>query len=141
MDPPKARPARSRGGPTRRRLLSQPLRPREPGGPPRVDRHSRPGWPSRYRNASDSQVEQNATALLLQEPQAIGQLFSAVATRRPEHIARKAFRVRTDQNRPAVVDRSQGECHVFFVIRGAVDEHLEGTVTGREVGSGNPSGN
>src|SRR5215212_8245704 len=141
MDPPKARPARSRGGPTRRRLPSRPLRPREPGGPPRADRHSRPGWPSRYRNASDSQVEQNATALLLQEPQAIGQLFSAVATRRPENVARQTFRVRTDQNRTAVVDRSQGECHMFFVIRSAVDEHLEGAVTGREVRFGNPASN
>src|SRR5687767_1214861 len=33
-----------------------------------------------------SQVEQNATTLLLQELQAIGQLFSAVATRRPENV-------------------------------------------------------
>src|SRR5215204_321091 len=53
MGPPRARRARSRGGPTRRRLPSRPPRPREPGGPPRADRRSRPGWPLLYRNASD----------------------------------------------------------------------------------------
>src|SRR5215210_3173464 len=53
MDPPRARPARSRGGPTRRRLPIQPTRPREPGGLPRADRRTLPGWPSRYRNASE----------------------------------------------------------------------------------------
>src|SRR5215207_4334071 len=54
MGPPRARRARSRGDPRRKRLPSRPPRPREPGGPPRADRRSRPGWPSLYRNASDA---------------------------------------------------------------------------------------
>src|SRR5918994_1555474 len=52
MDPPRARPAPSRGGPARRRPPSPPPRQREPGGPPRADRRTLPGWPSLYRNAS-----------------------------------------------------------------------------------------
>src|SRR5918994_5982574 len=53
MDPQRARPSRSRGGPTQRRLPIQPPRPREPGGLPRADRRTLPGWLSRYRNASE----------------------------------------------------------------------------------------
>src|SRR3712207_4034817 len=87
------------------------------------------------------QVEKDAPTLLLQEPQAFVQLFSAVATRRPEHVARQTFRVCTDQNRTAVVDRSQGERHVLLVIGGAVDEYLEGAVSGRKACLCNPSGN
>src|SRR3712207_2776868 len=86
------------------------------------------------------QVEKDAVAMLLQEPQAIGQLFSAVATGRPEDVARKAFRVYADQNRLAVVDRSQGERHVLFVIGAVVDEHIEGAVAGGKARLGGPSG-
>src|SRR5215218_6077818 len=49
-----AHPARSRGGPTRRRPPSRPPRPRGPGGPPRADRRTRLGCRSLYRNASDA---------------------------------------------------------------------------------------
>jgi hypothetical protein len=87
------------------------------------------------------QVEKDAAALLLQEPQTIIQLLSAVATRRPEHVARQTFRVCTDQDRIAVIDGSQGERHVFFVIAGIVDVHLEGAVTSREACLGDPSSN
>src|SRR5918993_2472484 len=52
MDPPRPRPAPGRGGPARRVPPSRPPRQREPGGPPRADQRTLPGWPSLYRNAS-----------------------------------------------------------------------------------------
>ena len=67
------------------------------------------------------EIEQYVTAMLLQEPQTIAQLFSAVATRRPENVARQTFQVNPDQNRLAVVDLSYGERHVLFALGGAVD--------------------
>src|SRR5215212_11550999 len=70
----------------------------------------------------------------------MGKLFSAVAANRPENIACQALRVSADQNRLSVVDRSKGERHVLLALGGAVDEHLEGAVTGREVRPGNLSG-
>jgi hypothetical protein len=86
------------------------------------------------------EVEKDAAPLLLQEAQAYGKLFTAVAARRPENVARQALRVRTNQDRLAVVDRSYSERHVFFVIGGVVDEHLKGAVTGRKIRFGNPTG-
>jgi hypothetical protein len=86
------------------------------------------------------EVEQDAAALLLQKPQTVVQLFSAVTTRRPEDITRQTFRVHTNQNRPTLVDRSQGEHHVFFALGCFVDEHLEDAVTSRKARPGNPPG-
>src|ERR671912_1987989 len=45
-------PRRIRDGPTRRRPPSSLPRPRGPGGPPRADRRTHPGWTSLCRNAS-----------------------------------------------------------------------------------------
>src|SRR5918994_6860173 len=70
----------------------------------------------------------------------MGKLFSAVAASRPEDVACQTLRVSADQNRLAVVDLSEGERHVLFALGGVVYEHLESTVTGREVRLGKPSG-
>src|ERR687892_2056263 len=61
-------------------------------------------------------INQNTFALLVDKPEGLPNLIAAIATLRPEYVARQAFRMHTNQNTVVIAYLAFQQSHMFGVI-------------------------